>query len=251
MAKKSNIEWTDATWNPWTGCHKVSSGCQNCYMYREKKRFGQDPTKVIRSSDKTFLAPLKWKEPLRIMVCSWSDFFIEEADPWRMTALGIMQSCQQHTFIIPTKRTERIIDCLYGKTGKYYLGGGDHIPNIWFLASVENQETADKRIPELLKLRESGEWPVLGVSAEPLLGEIDLKKYLHCGLSWCIFGCESGINARPMKESWIRKGILQCKKKKIPVFYKQKMETGKLIKMPFLDGKQYAEFPETLFRKEK
>lgn len=70
MAKISNIEWTDATWSPWQGCYKVSEGCLNCYMYRDKKRFGQDPEKIVRSKDKTFFAPLKWKEPRNIFVCS-------------------------------------------------------------------------------------------------------------------------------------------------------------------------------------
>ena len=76
MGEKTNIEWTDATWNCWQGCHKISFGCLNCYMYREKKRYGQNPNIVIRSSDKTFNAPLKWENPKYIIVCSWSDFFM-------------------------------------------------------------------------------------------------------------------------------------------------------------------------------
>ncbi len=81
MAENTGILWTDNTWNPWQGCHKVSPGCMNCYMYRDKNRYGQDPATVIRSKPATFNLPLKWKEPAKVFICSWSDFFIEEADP--------------------------------------------------------------------------------------------------------------------------------------------------------------------------
>jgi len=83
MAKNSKIEWTQHTWNPWQGCHKVSSGCKNCYMFREKIRYGQEPNVVIRSKDVTFNAPRKWRDRAFVFTCSWSDFFIEEADAWR------------------------------------------------------------------------------------------------------------------------------------------------------------------------
>lgn len=91
MAHKSAIEWTDATWNPWHGCHKVSAGCKNCYMFRDKARYGQDPNVVVRSKDATFYAPLKWSEPRTIFTCSWSDFFIEESDAWRDEAFAIVE----------------------------------------------------------------------------------------------------------------------------------------------------------------
>jgi protein gp37 len=83
MGEKSAIEWTQNTWNPWQGCHKVSPGCKFCYMYRDKERYGQDPKIVVRSKPPTFNAPLKWKEPALVFTCSWSDWFVEEADDWR------------------------------------------------------------------------------------------------------------------------------------------------------------------------
>ena len=90
MGMNSKIEWTDATWNPWQGCHKVSPGCENCYMFREKTAYGQDPDVVVRSKLPTFNLPLKLKEPQKVFTCSWSDFFIQEADPWREDAWDII-----------------------------------------------------------------------------------------------------------------------------------------------------------------
>lgn len=83
MGKDSGVSWCDHTWNPWQGCRKVSSGCLNCYMYRDKKRYGQDQATVVRSKPGTFNAPMKWKDQAKVFVCSWSDFFIEDADAWR------------------------------------------------------------------------------------------------------------------------------------------------------------------------
>lgn len=83
MAKETGISWTDSTVNFWHGCVKVSEGCKYCYMFRDKERYRQEPTTVIRSKESTFNKPLHWKEPRLIFVCSWSDFFIEQADEWR------------------------------------------------------------------------------------------------------------------------------------------------------------------------
>src|ERR1700678_4420763 len=101
MGAKSNIEWTEATWNPWHGCHKISAGCKNCYMFAEKKRYGQDPDVVVRSKT-TFHDPLRWREPKLIFTCSWSDFMIEEADSWREEAYGIMRITPRHTYQVLT-----------------------------------------------------------------------------------------------------------------------------------------------------
>src|SRR5688572_27904734 len=81
MGDRTDIAWTQKTWNPWHGCHKVSPGCKFCYMFREKRQYGQDPDVVVKSKTK-FNEPLKWKEPSLVFTCSWSDWFIEEADPW-------------------------------------------------------------------------------------------------------------------------------------------------------------------------
>jgi protein gp37 len=125
VAHESKIEWTEATWNPWHGCHKVSAGCKNCYMFRDKAKYGQDPNVVVRSKTR-FYDPLKWKEPRTIFTCSWSDFFIEEADPWRDEAFAIMALTPQHTYQVLTKRPERMLEYL----GLHWvIAGGESGPD--------------------------------------------------------------------------------------------------------------------------
>src|ERR1700728_2917718 len=100
---RSKIAWCGPTWNPWRGCIKVSPGCKNCYMYRDKKRYGQDPYTPVRSAVQTFNKPLKWQREVRegkrvghdrlVFTCSWSDWFIKESDPWRGDAWSIVRQC--------------------------------------------------------------------------------------------------------------------------------------------------------------
>lgn len=108
MGQTTAIAWTDATQNFWQGCKKVSTGCKFCYMYRDKERYKADPTLVVRSADATFYAPLRkrsFQEPQRVFTCSWSDFFIEEADAWRPDAWYVMKrSPHLITYQILTKR---------------------------------------------------------------------------------------------------------------------------------------------------
>ncbi len=224
MAEKSKIEWTDSTWNPWYGCTPVSEGCWNCYARRNWRLLGLKPGEVRMAADKTFEAPLHWKDPRKIFVCSIGDFFHEAVDPcWRVHALGIM-TYQRHKFIIVTKRPERAIESLYGgrnqSAGTGYFKKGDYLPNVWILATVENQEQADRRIPELLRLREYGSWPVLGISAEPMLGEIDLSRWVD-KLDWIVAGGESGQKARPMHPDWVRSLRDQAVQAGVPFFFKQ------------------------------
>jgi len=110
--KQTNIQWTDSTVNFWTGCKKVSEGCKYCYMYRIKDRQGKIGSFVKRVSDYSFYEPLSWEEPMLIFTCSMSDFFIEEADPWRKDAWDVIRKTPQHKWQILTKRPERIKDCL-------------------------------------------------------------------------------------------------------------------------------------------
>lgn len=220
MGSKTGISWCDATWNSWQGCKKVSDGCKNCYMYREKARYGQDPFTVVRSKPTTFNAPLNWAKSgklpngSKIFVCSWSDFFHKDADPWRDEALEIISQLPQYKFLIPTKRIERVSGL--GIDFSAYQ-------NIWLGVSIENQHWADRRIPILAETPADMRW----LSIEPMLGFIDLDKfdYLYKRWSkpfdWVVYGGESGPNCRPCNPNWIRYGLQQCREANIPAFVKQ------------------------------
>ena len=134
MGIQSNIPWTNDTWNPWQGCLKISTGCLNCYMFREKKRYGQKPTDIHRSSDQTFVAPLKKLKGPIVFVCSWSDFFIEAADAWRDEAWQIMRQTPHLFYLILTKRPSNINKRLPSDWHKGY-------PNVGLGVSVENQKS--------------------------------------------------------------------------------------------------------------
>jgi protein gp37 len=272
VAHESKIEWTEATWNPWHGCHKVSAGCKNCYMFRDKAKYGQDPNVVVRSKTR-FYDPLKWKEPRTIFTCSWSDFFIEEADPWRDEAFAIMALTPQHTYQVLTKRPDRMLEyltdrkvqdrwgeaaCEITKSPCACLGidelEGDPLPNVWLGVSVEDQKTANERIPLLLETPAAKRF----ISAEPLMGSVDLQRactlacrnkgqctdygtsglrviqdseeggiWVECicsrlkGLHWVIAGGESGPDARPMHPGKARSLRDQCTAASVPFFFKQ------------------------------
>src|SRR5512144_1959834 len=123
MGAWSAIEWTDATYNPWRGCEKVSAGCAHCYMFRDQRRYGRDPGVVVRCADATFYAPLRarsWLElrrGARVFACSWSDWFHEAADAWRDEAWDVLRRREDLTWQILTKRPERIAAQLPGDWG--------------------------------------------------------------------------------------------------------------------------------------
>ncbi|MCK4815091.1 phage Gp37/Gp68 family protein [bacterium] len=244
MGKNSKIEWTDHTWNPWQGCKKVSTGCENCYMFRDKKRYGQDPDIVIRSKPATFNKPLHWKEPAKIFVCSWSDFFIEEADNWRDDAWDIIRRCPHLTFQILTKRPERIEDCLPDDWGE---GWG----NVWLGVTAENQEMADLRIPPLLFIPAAKRF----VSCEPLLGPINLDQlntftnipeFVNSllALDWVIVGGESGPTCRLMEPAWARSIRDQCKANRVAFFMKQMSGKSKSAREVIPGSLLIREFPD-------
>lgn len=206
MARNSMIAWTEATWNPWHGCIKVSSGCKNCYMYRGKIRFGQNPTQILRSKT-TFFDPLKWDKPSLIFACSWSDWFLEEADDWRDEAWEIIRNTPQHTYQILTKRPERIESSLPNDWGV----GWD---NVWLGVSIEEQKYCYRKdiltsIPSKIRF----------ISAEPLLENIDFGSLEN--IDWLITGGESGPDFRIMDINWAINIKDQCLKFQIPLFHKQ------------------------------
>lgn len=235
MGRKTGIDWTDHTWNPWQGCRKISPGCVNCYMYRDKKRFGQDPATVIRSKPATFNAPLKWQDPAKVFVCSWSDFFIEDADPWRDEAWEIMRRTPHLTYQILTKRPENILDRL---PADWPFG------NVWLGVTVESQ--AQLHRIEYLPVAEA---VVKFVSIEPMIGPVDLTAAINApvpwdemmsailALDWVIVGGETGPAARRMDPAWAARLKRQCKDAGVPFFMKQM--TNKAPIPDFLQGREF------------
>lgn len=240
MGDKTNITWTDKTWNPWYGCRKVSAGCKNCYMFRDMKHYGKDPN-TVQKSKSTFNVPLKWKEPSKIFVCSWSDFFIEDADDWRAEAWDIIKRCPQHTFQLCTKRPERIAQCLPSDWGR------ELYKHVWLGATTEDQQMFDERIGKLLKVPAEVHW----LSIEPMLSNILIDfgrprffgDYPPVPIDWVVVGGESGPGYRKMDLNWARSIRDQCQSAGVPFFFKQEsgLHPGT---NPKLDGIEYHEFPQ-------
>lgn len=263
MGKVSHIEWTDSSWNPWLGCTKVSPGCKMCYAERIEERFSRDFSTVRRTSPATFNAPLKWKEPRLVFTASMSDFFHEDADPWRNEAWNIIRRTPQHTYQILTKRPERILNgkkipdhlpirmCFHcGNTpAQCYCPtfGAWPWPNVWLGVSVEMQEFMN-RASELITIPAV----VRFLSCEPLLGPLVLEPWLKYGIHWVITGGESDpTNPRPAKEEWFLDIRDQCKKWNVQFFHKQtggrkKCSCHNTWGCRLLDGRTYDEMPEVL-----
>lgn len=241
----TKIDWCDEVWNPVTGCTKVSPGCANCYAARMAPRlagrFGydkDDPFKVTLHSYNIDL-PRKWKKPRRIFVCSMGDLFHKDV-PYSFISRvwNTMIMCPQHTFIILTKRAERMAE--------FVADGAFFAANAWLGISAESQLWLRARIEPLQRMPAA----IRFISYEPALGELyHLASYLkQHNINWFIAGCESGPKRRPAPHDWFRYARDQCQVANVPFFLKQMSAnpdgTGKIIKMPELDGKVWAEFPK-------
>lgn len=229
MGKNSKIEWTDHTWNPWIGCTKVSAGCKNCYMFRDRKRYGQNPELVTRTKPKTFKMPLHIEEPSKFFVCSWSDFFHESIDPLtQKDAMEIMYQSPMHTFMLLTKRPENIfIRPDWWRT----------CPNVWLGVSVEDVHSlwridAIEDIPASIKF----------VSAEPLLDLVDFEPYIM-NIDWIIVGGESGPGHRQFDPEWARAIRDMCAFYQVPFFMKQMSGNTKKEREAIPEDLQIREFP--------
>lgn len=231
----TKISWAEKVWNPVTGCSKVSAGCAHCYAERMAKRLqGRAGYPKINPFDVTLHAdkldePLKWKSPQRIFVCSMGDLFHEKVPFWFIDEVfAVILEAVQHTFLILTKRPERMRE-YFDKFRQEYLP----ISNVWMGTSVEDQRAADKRIPHLLKVPAV----VRFLSCEPLLGPLELDEIpgallsvkkdqdenflVDKGLDWIICVGESGPGARLMNDEWVRDLDFQCQAGNIPFFFKQ------------------------------
>lgn len=230
MSERTAIEWTGSTWNPWSGCTHVSEGCDNCYMFTLKRRWGKNP-EVVERSKTTFRDPLKWKDGRLIFTCSMSDFFHVDADPWRDEAWEIIRNTPRHTYQILTKRPGRIVRHLPADWGLGYK-------NVWLGTSVENQANAH-RVSVLASIPAH----IRFLSCEPLLGPLTVTLDR---MQWVIVGGESGARCRPMEMGWARHLRDQCAEAGVPYFLKQlggnpdKRGHEKAL----LDGMRYIEMPE-------
>ena len=211
MAQRSTIEWTEATWNPVTGCTKVSPGCAHCYAETFAERFrGVSGHSYERGFDlqlrpERLEQPLEWTQPRMIFVNSMSDLFHEDIPlSYIREVFRVMRKAGWHTFQVLTKRSERLSD----------LGGRLRWPdNVWMGVSVENQRWTC-RIEDLRKVAAK----VRFLSCEPLLGPLRLDL---ADIDWVIVGGESGPGARPMNAEWVRGIRRQCQEAGVAFFFKQ------------------------------
>lgn len=313
----TRIPWADETWNPMTGCTPVSEACQNCYAERMARRIyrmagiGQHPEMAEEAArcdlaGKAAVAPAKfpcpsgfyptfyphrldkplhWRKPRRIFVCSMSDLYHEAFSDSDIAAVfSIMDHCPQHTFMVLTKRPERMkrwfdsmaehstLGFCYGAATRYtseLYGRDNHaetwpLPNLWLGVTVENQQRADERIPILLDTPAA----VRFVSIEPMLGQVDLTDIETLStptmresidalsddegwvknaefLDWVIVGGENGPGARPMQPEWALGVWRQCKAAGVPFFWKQEGSASAIPPhKPYTKMIATREFPE-------
>ena len=239
MAGSSDIEWTEATWNPIAGCKIISPGCTNCYAMRMAARLqamGMEKyagttrksgrrhvwTGRINIDERALDAPLTWRKPQRIFVNSMSDLFQDSVDAaFVQRVWSVMEQAHWHSFQILTKRPDRMLDLLTQPAFR-------RLPNVWLGTSVESEAHLERidslrRVPAHIRF----------VSFEPLLGPIrdpDLA-----GIHWAIVGGESGPRARPMQAWWVEQLHNACERHRVVFFFKQwggarKKRTGRLFK---------------------
>ncbi|WP_027894480.1 DUF5131 family protein [Calidithermus chliarophilus] len=301
MPGKTAIEWTDRTWNPVVGCTKVSQGCKFCYaktlhdMRHRAKLAGKPlpeqyalPFERVQLKPERLELPLRWKRPARIFVNSVSDLFHEDVPFTYVAAVfGVMAATPRHTYQVLTKRPQRMLEFFRwvrkavpgvyptslamglaepytnGRTGPRYVSSAVPwpLPNVWLGVTVEDQRAADERVPLLLAAPAA----VRFLSCEPLLGPLDIAKYLPDRpegdrdrlVSWVIVGGETGTASqpvRPMHPDWARSLREQCREAGVPFFFKQwgdhitdglgnPVRVGAKRAGRQLDGREWGEFP--------
>ncbi len=274
----SKIGWTHETWNPVTGCSKVSEGCQHCYAEAISLRQGwsRKPWTVPNAAENVVCHPERlskprgWRRPRLIFVNSMSDLFhplvVNQPSQDGLTFLdavfGVMALTPHHTYQILTKRPTEALAwwtdpvrptrvTLAAHRAKWAHEPHQYhdpampvswpLPNVWIGTSVEHQRWAAPRLAPLTQIPAS----VRFVSCEPLLGALNVTPWLD-ELDWIIAGAESGPGARPMDDNWVRSLRDQCQARRVPFFFKQRAHQGRKEVHPILDGREWAEFPTPL-----
>jgi protein gp37 len=234
MATHSKIEWTEMTWNPVTGCSKVSQGCKYCYAERMAARLKAMEVKHYENGFEVALhedsleTPFKWKKPRVVFVNSMSDLFHESVPlEFIERVFATMTRCPQHTFQILTKRSGRLREVANSLAWP---------ANVWMGVSVEDQRV-------LFRIEDLNYVPavVRFLSCEPLIGP--LNNLSLNGIHWVIVGGESGPGARPMKEEWVHSILNQCRTNHVPFFFKQWGGVRKHIAGRELNGRTYDSMP--------
>ena len=244
VMNRTKIEWAEAVWNPVTGCTPVSEGCRNCYARRMARRLAgrcgypavlrppagaDEPFRVMLHEDR-LVEPLRWRKPRRVFVCSMGDLF-HEAVPWEaINKVWTVAHVCAHKFLFLTKRPARMLEFFRDQHHSWAAMTGPDVPpsNCWLGVSVEDQASADERIPLLLQTPAA----IRFVSVEPMLGPVNIKGYLDGSirwsirtnatrLDWVIGGGETGLGARPMHIDWVRSLRDQCAAAHVPFFFKQ------------------------------
>lgn len=221
MGKNSKIEWTNHTFNPWWGCTKVSEACKFCYAEAWSKRVGQ---KVWgHRAPRRFFTEAHWREPLawsqeaeeqglrlRVFCASMADVFEKrsELDAWRTKLWALIEETPNLDWLLLTKRPHLV---------NQYVPWTKWPHNVWMGTTVENQKNAEARLPELAEIPAA----VRFISAEPLLGPLEISGWLGSTINWVITGGESGAKARPSSPSWFRGLLRQCMEAEVPFHFKQ------------------------------
>ena len=272
---ETTIEWTDVTWNPVTGCDRVSPGCDHCYAMslaprlkamgsRKYQRDGDPRTSGpgfgVTTHPELLAQPLAWRTPRRVFVNSMSVLFHSEIPGEFIAAVfATMAMTPQHTYQVLTKRHGRMRSLMsstdFWRTVGYRCDDAGHpdlapdslnpSPNVWLGVSVEDQKRADLRIPALMQTPAA----VRFLSMEPLLGPVDITRWLRQGeprasLDWVIVGGESGPGARPVDGDWVRSLRDQCEASGEAFFFKQWGGRRPKANGRELDGRTWDEYPE-------
>ena len=237
MSTHSSIEWTDVTWNPVTGCTKISHGCKHCYAERMAKRLREMGVEKYRDGfsvnvhESTLSDPLEWKQPRFVFVNSMSDLFHKSVPAeFIERVFDVMSRAPQHRFQVLTKRPSRVAQM---------EGRLNWAPNVWLGVSIESERCMGR----LATLKGTGAH-VKFLSLEPLLGPLPNMEL--DGIDWVIVGGESGPGARPMEADWVRDIRDQCESNDVPFFFKQwggvfKKRTGRT-----LDNREWNQMPRVM-----
>lgn len=237
MPTRSNIEWTEMTWNPVTGCTKVSQGCKHCYAERMARRLEAMGSDRYRNGFEVTLhpdlldVPRGWRQPRVVFVNSMSDLFHDDIPlAYIQRVFATMRDCPHHTFQVLTKRSERLADL------------APRLPwpdNVWMGVSVEHARVLG-RVRDLQRVPAA----VRFLSLEPLIGPLEALPLE--GIHWAIVGGESGPKARPMRREWVTSIFRQCRAARVPFFFKQWGGVRKDLTGRELNGRIYNEMPRVL-----